>query len=361
MNPIEGSWIPGPKLYESVGVIHIHSVYSDGACSVSEIAEFADQKKLDWIMLTDHCTLKAKEKGEEGKHGSVNVLVGSELDNEDGQNHYLAFGLDQLPRYEDPVEMVRAVREAGGFGAIAHPHEKRDEFPDMPPYPWTAWEAEFDGIEIWNQLSQWVEGLTRNNRLYRFLHPLKSLTRPDPETMAVWDRVNLKREVVGYVGVDAHALNYPLFYGLFHVKVFHYKVQFRSLLTHLLLEEPLDSENFKKAKSQILKALREGRHFGANHRLGNPQGFRFQALVDNQPILPLSRIDPGCKVEFFAQAPAEAELVLLRNGKEIVRVKGRILRHTTEKDGIWRVEVHQKRKGWIYSNPIRIVESDSNH
>ncbi len=343
------------KFYESTGALHMHTTYSDGTGTVPQIARYASRHRLEWIIITDHSHLKAKDAGEEGRHSSVWVLVGSELGDEDRENHYLAFNIDRVPEQSDPVDYVRQVKELGGFGAIAHPHEKRDEFKTLPPYPWTAWDADIEGIEIWNQLSQWVEGLTKSNQLMRFMHPLKSLTRPDPETMATWDRLNRFKKVVGYVGVDAHALKYPLFFGLLNVKVFHYKVQFRSLRTHLILEEPLDRKDFSRASRQIYTALQNGNHFGSNNRVGNAKGFRFYAIVDGKIIIPAARIDPGKKVEFVVNTPLEAEIRLLCNGKEIISVKGKTLKYASFQEGVWRVEAHRKNRGWIYSNPIRLL------
>lgn len=348
---------PGGRLYEVSGALHMHTLYSDGTGTVAEIAEYAGQRGLKFVIITDHCHLKAKDNGEEGRYGNVWALVGTELGDEDLPNHYLTYGIDKVPPQDDPAQMVRDVQEMGGFGAIAHPHEKRTAFPDMPPYPWTAWDAPIDGVEIWNQLSQWVEGLRPGNRITRFLHPLKSLTQPQPETLAVWDMLNQQRPVVGYVGVDAHALKYPLLFGLLHVKVFHYKVQFRSLLTHLMLHEPLETEDFARAEQQILNALRNGNHFGANHRVGNPQGFRFHAIVDGVRHLPISTIQPGRKVEFLAHSPLEADLVLVRNGQPVIQVKGRDLRYVTSEAGVYRIESYRKNRGWVFTNPIRILEA----
>lgn len=345
---------PGPRIHEAVGVMHMHTLYSDGTGTTEQIARYANERRLDWIIITDHEHLKAYELGQEGKYGRVNVMIGSELGDEDLPNHYLAFDIDHVPDQSNVVEYVKAVQEMGGFGAIAHPHEKRTAFADMPPYPWTEWDAPIDGIEIWNQLSQWVEGLSRWNRLQRFLHPLKSLTRPVPETLSAWDLLNRKRPVVGYVGVDAHSLKYPLLWGLIHVKVFHYKVQFRSLLTHILLEEPL-SKNYEEAKRQIYTALREGRHFGANHRVGNPHGFRFYAISEEKRILPIQRLEPGREVTFVAHSPLDAEMILVRNGIPVIRLRGKELTYTTKDDGIWRLETYRRGRGWVFTNPIRIL------
>ncbi|MBZ0264896.1 PHP domain-containing protein [bacterium] len=346
-----------PEVYESIGALHMHTLYSDGSGTTEEIAAAAAHKKLDWIIITDHCHMEAKDRGEEKIYGPVVVLVGSELGDPDYPNHYLCFGIDEVPNQTDPSFMVREVQRLGGFGAIAHPHEKRDEFESMPPYPWTAWDANIDGIEIWNQLSQWVEGLTKFNRLHRFMHPLKSLTRPDPETLAVWDRLNLSKPVIGYVGVDAHALEYPLLKGLISLKVFHYKVQFSSLVTHLMLKKPLNKNEHKIAEKQVLDALRSGAHFGSNRRVGEASGFRFHAVVDREYFFPVKRFNPGTNVTFEVNSPLEADLKLIRNGRTVLQMKGKSFSYSTGLEGVWRVEAHRKGRGWVFTNPFRILEN----
>ncbi|HEX03742.1 MAG TPA: PHP domain-containing protein [Bacteroidetes bacterium] len=340
-----------------MGVLHMHTLYSDGTGTVGQIANYAEERGLQWLIITDHCHLEAYERGEYGRYGNVWVLIGTELGDEDLPNHYLAYGITELPEQLDPVQMVKDVTKLGGFGAIAHPHEKRDEFEEMPPYPWTAWEAPFDGIEIWNQLSQWVEGLTHTNKYRRFLHPLKSLTGPDKATLRIWDELNLRRPVVGYVGVDAHALDYPVLRGMFKLRVFAYKVQFRSLQTHLLLPEPLNQSDFQIANEQILTALRNGHHYGANHRVGDARGFRFIATQGGIHYHPIATLTSGETIHFRVKVPMCARIHLIRNGQLLMRVRGRSLRYESSQPGIYRVEVFRKATGWIFSNPFRVVDS----
>ncbi|MCB2210875.1 PHP domain-containing protein [bacterium] len=349
--------ISSGKVHESVGVLHMHTLYSDGTGTVGEIARFAGERDLQWLIITDHCHMEAYKRGEYGLYNGVWVLIGTELGDEDLPNHYLTYGITDLPDQSDPIKMVRGVHERGGFGAIAHPHERREEFEDMPPYPWTAWDAPIDGIEIWNQLSQWVEGLTHKNKYHRFLHPLKSLTQPDSATLHIWDEMNLKHPVVGYVGVDAHALNYPVFNGMIRVRVFPYKVQFRSLLTHLLLDEPLHPSDYAIANQQILSALRNGRHFGANHRAGDARGFRFTATQGGTDYLPISTLPAGESIRFDVSTPLPGRIYLLRNGQLLMRARGKSLTYESAQPGVYRVEVYRRGRGWIFSNPFRVVSS----
>ena len=62
------------QLHEYVGVIHVHSTYSDGSRSIPDIASIAGEVDLDYVFMTDHNTLQAKRDGLEGWHGDV--LVG---------------------------------------------------------------------------------------------------------------------------------------------------------------------------------------------------------------------------------------------------------------------------------------------
>ena len=66
-------------LLESVGAVHLHSTFSDGARSIPEIAGIAARKGLDFLMFTDHNTLEPKRQGLEGWYDSVLVLIGYEI------------------------------------------------------------------------------------------------------------------------------------------------------------------------------------------------------------------------------------------------------------------------------------------
>ena len=106
-------------------VLHLHSLYSDGTGTVREIARAARRARADVVLLTDHDTLEAKRRGEEGWYGDVLVLVGEEVSPR-RRNHYLAFGIEEPIDHKglDGAGICRAVREAGGFGFAAHPFSR---------------------------------------------------------------------------------------------------------------------------------------------------------------------------------------------------------------------------------------------
>ncbi|HDP68586.1 MAG TPA: histidinol-phosphatase, partial [Candidatus Marinimicrobia bacterium] len=90
------------EFQEYSGCIHVHSVYSDGSGTIPEIIKAAQGARLDYLMLSDHMTLRARDEGYTGWHDDLFVSVGYEINDQADQHHYLAFGLDQVlpPGYD---------------------------------------------------------------------------------------------------------------------------------------------------------------------------------------------------------------------------------------------------------------------
>lgn len=347
-------------MFEYIGAAHIHSIFSDGSGKVDEIAEIASEVGLDFILLTDHNTLRALDEGYEKFYNKTLLIAGCEINDKENQNHYLAFGIDKTPSTRLPAkEYVKLVKEKGGFGFLAHPHEKRSSMKEHPPYPWTEWDSEdFDGIEIWNHMSEWMEGLTEENKYNYFVHPLKSIDGPPAETIKVWDEINIKRKVVGLGGVDAHAHKLNLL-GFFEVEVFPYKVLFKSVRTHVLCDKKIKISSKQKdveySKNLIYEALRNGRSFIANYYHADATGFRFFAEADNKIYQMGDTFNPHTKVKLRVLLPnATAEIKLIRNGKEYEVVNNIDADFNIDKPGAYRVEVYIDGKAWIFSNHIRI-------
>jgi hypothetical protein len=340
-------------LHEYVGVAHIHSTDSDGTKSVPEIISIGQELGLDFLLFSDHMTLNSLHLGLEGWHGKTLVLIGYEMHDQQNINHYLAFGVDQvLPGELTAPEYVKAIRELGGLGIIAHPDESRD-LPQYPPLPWTAWDVSgFDGIEIWNQMSEWMEGLKRVNLLNMFVSPRRVLSGPTQKTLRIWDELNKKGRVCGTSGADVHAYPYKL--GPFTIVIFPYKVQFKSLRMHLLLKEPLSPDS-SAATSQIIGAIRECRIFISNYRRGEARGFRFHAQSGNRTASIGESLRLSQSVSFSAYAPARCRLRLLRDGTLVKETKGRLLEHLESQPGNYRIEAHKGKRGWIFSNHIRVT------
>lgn len=358
-------------MYELIGAVHIHSVYSDGTGRIEDIAKAAYDSGLDFIMMSDHNTLKPKLDGYEKWISGVMVIIGYEVNDMDNRNHYLAFGLDEvIGSYQvldngelgcklPAKEYVRKINEKNGIGFIAHPDEKRNHLPEHPPYPWTEEDTdEYTGIEIWNHMSEWIEGLDGSNQLDRFLHPLKSIISPPKKTLERWDRASERRHITAIGGVDAHALKQNLL-GFFEVEIFAYKVLFKSIRTHVLLDKEIkqnDKRTFSSSKEMILEALKTGRVFISNYYHGDAKGFRFYAEHKGRSYITGDTIFIGedGKVLLKALLPKTAEIRLVHNGKYISKKDSMDASWYVNSPGIYRVECWIEDKGWIFSNHIRV-------
>ncbi|MHA1988409.1 MAG: PHP domain-containing protein [Promethearchaeota archaeon] len=347
-------------MFEYVGAIHIHSTFSDGSGEVPEIANYADEVGLDYIILTDHNTLRALHEGYEKWYGNTLCLIGCELNDKENKNHYLAVGInDTFSTRMAAKNYVSKVKEAGGFGFLAHPHEKRNHMKEHPPYPWVEWNSnDFDGIEIWNHMSEWMENLTEQNKYQSFLHPLRTIVAPTEKTLRLWDELNLKRKVVGIGGIDAHAHKQNLF-GFFEVEIFSYKVLFKSIRTHVLLDEVLvkgkGKEKINQSKWKIYTALAKGRSFFANDYHADSKGFKFYAIVNGKNFEMGDWLEYSDGISLLVSLPVQsAEIKLIRNGKCISTREAKDTEFKIDKKGVYRIEVYFFNKAWIYTNHIRI-------
>ena len=346
-------------MIEYIGAIHMHSTFSDGTGEVPDIAKFADEVGLDFILLTDHNTLRALQEGYEKWYGNTLLLVGCEINDKENKNHYLAFGIDEAFTTRTPAKKyVAKVKELGGIGFLAHPHEKR-KHKDHPAYPWIEWDTEdFTGIEIWNHMSEWVENLTEENKYRSFLHPLRTINAPPKETLKVWDELNQTRKVIGIGGIDAHAHKYNLV-GFLEVEIFPYKVLFKSIRTHILLDKAIvkgkTAKDLETAKWQIYNALKDGRCFIANDYVAESKGFRFYAEVNGKKFQMGETVPDLKNVKLKVFLPGiDAEIKLLRNGRIVGTNNGIDAEFIINKKGAYRIEVYFENRAWIFSNHIRV-------
>jgi hypothetical protein len=347
-------------MFEYIGAIHMHSIFSDGSGEVLDIVRLADELELDFIILTDHNTLRALKEGYEGWYNKTLLLVGCEINDKENKNHYLAFNIeDTFSTRISAKEYVKKVKDAGGIGFLAHPHEKRTHMKEHPPYPWVEWDTDdFTGIEIWNHMSEWMENLTEQNKYQNFVHPLKSITKPPEETLKLWDELSLKRRVVGIGGVDAHAHKYNVL-GFFEVEIFPYKVLFKSIRTHVLTHSEIHPGKgvlgLAEAKKEIYDSMAKGSCFFANDYHRDSRGFRFFAETNNRIYNMGETGQEEGRLKFRVLVPVpKAEIRLIRNGSLIDSVEGKECEFITGNKGAYRIEVYLEGNAWIYSNHIRV-------
>lgn len=126
------------------GVTHCHTNRSDGKYPPEKIVEMAEQRKLDFLMITDHNRIL--DRMPESK--KVTVIFGTELTKNGGHSNYWGvqapFDDFECESYEDLKEKIALAKSRGATTSMNHPL--------CTGCPW-RWDKEpeiFDCIEIWN-------------------------------------------------------------------------------------------------------------------------------------------------------------------------------------------------------------------
>jgi hypothetical protein len=342
-------------MHDLACVVHLHSTYSDGTGTVPQIARAARRAGADVVLLTDHDTLEAKDRGEEGWYDDVLLLVGTEVSPR-RRNHYLAFGIGQAIDHDglDAAGICRAVSDAGGFGFAAHPFSRgSDRFRDRAPgMPFDDLDCEaLHGIELWSFVNDTGEAAGSVADILRFVAaPARALEHPPELNMRAWDELCRTRQVVAIGGLDAH--QYGKRIGpVVPIRVMAYRRSFRFIRTHVLCDEA-PAGRLEQDREQVYAALRSGRCYIAVDSVAPAKGFRFEA-----DDLPMGAEAPaGPRRRLSARVPLPARLRLLRDGVEVASATGDSLEQEVDEPGVYRVEAYRRSKGrertWILSNPI---------
>jgi hypothetical protein len=335
------------------GAFHVHTcTYSDGAGTVEEVMDAARAAGVDFVLLTDHNTMRPRADGWEEKYAGKRpfLIVGDEITVEGGA-FLLALDLPgdfDFPVHRPAQEAIDAVIAAGGLPLVSLPFDMK--------HPWEDWEASgCEGLEVLN-LSTVAREQINPLSLLLWLLPLWKLrgelavicalcARPDA-ALARWDRIlTTGAKSIGIGALDAHALmkilgkKYP---------IPSYESSFRAVSTHVLTVE--------RTPDAVRTAIRAGRCYFAYDCLGDARGMVFTAgaavMGDDAPL----------GSELYARSPDPAALVRIYCGGKVVAAGRGEVRFTPSQPGAYRVEVyrvglslgpaHLSARPWIFTNPI---------
>lgn len=261
-----GNPLPG---YYKKGVYHLHSHYSDGSGSISEIAEAGKRAGVDFIILTDHGRPNRKCVAATSLQNGVLIIGGSELSLYCGHLSCLGFA---APEYIFPPEPQSAIDEMSSQGAvsfIAHPLDDK--------IPWTDWSVHgYTGMEIVSCYAS-----ARKASLLRLLlFPLQymfdsdyALTRtlyyPQAE-LEKWYVSNRNGRYYGIYALDAHA-NLPVTDN-WSIKLPSYESMFKVLMIYVRMDGGTgDSATVKHIK--LTDSLRRGDFFNVVESIAPANGF----------------------------------------------------------------------------------------
>jgi hypothetical protein len=343
---------PHIGLKDYVGVIHIHTRYSDGGDDMAAVVDHARDAGLNFVVVSDHDRLTAREHGWEGWHGGVLVIVAAEVTAKAG--HCLALKVDTVEGYKRlPVPVfLDAIDEQGGFAFIAHPKGNVKRELTINVKSWRNWSVDtFAGIEVWPYMHDWVGNINLLNLHRAYRNPDGYITGPLAEVVQLWDELGLQRRVVGIGSLDSHSRGVPFnWFPIQVMRIFPLDRIFRTVRTHLLME-PFSGEATKDIE-QAIAAMVRGRCFFDYLPLGDGAGFSFGAEQRDGRIALMGDEVPAGDWSFAASSPVLAHIGLLRNGQPIAAVDGTQLEWNAHEPGVYRVEARVGGRPWLYTNPI---------
>jgi hypothetical protein len=239
-----------------------------------------------------------------------------------------------------------------------------------PELRWTDWTTPFDGIEWLNGDSEWRD--EPPSRLARVLltYPGRAaaslatlLDRPD-EVLRRWDALTRRRRIVAIAGSDAHARlglrrSGDVYENTASLPLPAYEQVFRAF--SLALPQLRLTGKATADAAALIEEIRAGHVYSSVDSFAAPAQLAFTAVAGTsranagdllQPTGPVTlRVDTN--------APADAEIRLLKDGEPIASARGRRLERIVPPDpAVYRVEVElatpsgQAAMPWILSNPI---------
>lgn len=253
--------------YHYKGAIHIHTNFShDGVGTISELMLAASKAELNFVIVTDHNNLSAKEY--EGYKQGVLLIAGTEVSTPFG--HFLALNINEVPRESERSDyFFKRIRQKGGFSIIAHP--------TSPSNPWIDKKnLDYEGIELIT-LKTYLENSFRPPFLSGIISTifipvnfkwsmLNLITYPQKEFDLLSDALET-HPVFITCGIDVHG------------KPSYDKV-IDFCLTHIITNTPLTND-YRVDKDIILSSIRSGLTYIANDFIASADSF--YAYMDINP------------------------------------------------------------------------------
>ena len=358
------------------GVIHVHSIRSDGRGTPDEIAEAAAQAGLKFVVITDHGDGTRPPEPPAYRHG-VLCLDGVEISTSGG--HYIALDMpaSPYPLGGEARDVVEDVKRLGGFGIVAHPDSPKDEL------RWREWDAPFDAVEIvnldtaWRQRAagaSWRQKLDLAARLFSYpIRPAESIASlVQPSTIwEQWAALARRRHLVTLPGADAHArlgwrtTGDPATGGSVSAPLPSYVASFRTLSVHVRAERALTG-NAGVDSRMIMRAIRAGHAYSAIEGAASPSSFDFTATNEHGTVHAgdeLSAVGP-LTLHVRSNAPPGFTTTVW-NGATMVSgdhheqdFSVQVPEGTASGTGVYRVEIRAagpfQALPWIISNPIYV-------
>lgn len=333
---------PPQKPSQSVfrGTSHVHTEFShDSGASLSLVIQEAEKKGLDFVVVTDHNSLKgAAAYGKMNRRGHPLLIFGDEVSAPDG--HLIALGISEEPPAElDSQALIDWIHARGGYAILPHPFGDKN--------PWKNWQVRgWDGLEIYNfGHGLFSEGGADFALEALFGDPIAALPTVQKiprEHFSFWDNLLKERPVSAVAGTDAHLKH----------RTANFLAALQSVTLYVIAGQLEEKE--------IIEAMGRGKVFMAFETRGKASDFSFWAEAGGQ-IFGLGETILGpSEVSFHVHLPSPAKIRLIRDGSVVAEQETQELIFPSDEAGAYRVEVYREEDLWIFSNPIYMKASEVN-
>lgn len=168
------------------GVLHVHSIFSDGEDSLDQLVEIFRQSGMSFAAVSDHAEVFDEQRMEQYvqlceslSDDRFLVIPGLEFALHGGNIHILGYGITRRVRFVSMEQLVDGIHGQGGIAVLAHPPAGSTNV--IGPI-----KAKLDGIEVWNG---------RYDGIYA----------PRAESFQLLHRVRLHNvKAAAYCGIDLH-------------------------------------------------------------------------------------------------------------------------------------------------------------
>ncbi len=350
---------PGPS--EWVGVVHVHTVSSDGGGTLDDVAAAAREAELDFVVVTDHDVWA--ERRWQYREGAL-LIIGEEARVPGGHLLIIA-GEDPRGRaakwpqraHADVARPDPAIAAGDALRVVAHPQG--------PARPWLIWDVRhFDGVEIWNWDTDW-----RDDSLWDWMRALpllpfeptaalaKLVDRPD-SSLARWDALLREAPIAGICSVDAHArvaltenrfLPFPAYRHLFQLA-----------RQHVFLDRDPTGDPDHDG-DLVVEALRRGRGYCGFDGIADARGLSVEVESGGEVAGLGQRVVWTDGATLRVALPAIGQpttLTLFRDGVPVHETSEPTLEIELSGPGVYRIEAVVRPESlsrslpWIIANPV---------
>lgn len=132
------------------GILHVHSIYSDGEESLESLVGIFKQSGMDFVAVSDHAEVfddvrmqQYVRLCESLSSASFIAIPGLEFALHGGDTHILGYGVPCRVRAATLEKLVDGIHKVGGIAVLAHPPAGSINLID-------SIKSKLDGVEVWN-------------------------------------------------------------------------------------------------------------------------------------------------------------------------------------------------------------------